>query len=47
MFPDSVADNSATPLGPLTTLSNDSDVTDVFVLANGQVFAARGHGGPW
>lgn len=43
-FPDSESDRAATPLGPLTTLSNDPDVTDVFVLANGQVFADRGHG---
>jgi pilus assembly protein CpaF len=44
-FPDSVSGESlTTSLGPLTALSNDPDVTDVFVLANGTVFADRGHG---
>jgi pilus assembly protein CpaF len=45
IFPDSVSEDTATtPLGPLAILANDPDVTDVFVLSNGQVFADRGHG---
>jgi pilus assembly protein CpaF len=43
-FSDSVSDDPSAPLGPLTALSRDPEVTDVFVLANGQVFADRGAG---
>jgi len=44
-FPDSVSHHPMdAQLGPLTALSSDPTVTDVFILSNGQVFADRGYG---
>ena len=45
MFPQDVdGESDVVSLGPLTSLSLDPDVTDLFVLANGHVFADRGQG---